>query len=122
MRQIVDLFRADTASVYLLDKDVKLLKRVANYGHRASMLDAREFPLPDTILEALEKEKTELITHDQMALFPHEITERMLSEGAREWIWSLMWTNEKLIGIIGVSSREEGHFSALDQKLMITIG
>jgi PAS domain S-box-containing protein len=122
MRQIVDLFRGDTAAVYLLDKDAKVLKRIANYGQRGSMLDAREFPFPDALLEALEKQKIELITRNDMSLFPPETTERLLAEGLRAWIWALMWTNEKLIGIIGVSSRKEGHFSSLDHKLMITIG
>jgi PAS domain S-box-containing protein len=122
MRQIVDLFRADTAAVYLFDKEAKLLKRVANYGQRGTMLDARQFSLADSFVEFLEKEKLEVVTQDQMALFPAEATERMLAEGLKAWIWSLMWTNEKLIGIIGISSRTEGHFSELDQKLMITIG
>ena len=122
MRQIVDLFRADTAAVYLFDKEAKLLKRVANFGQRGSMLDAREFSLPDEILAVMEEQKIELITRDHMALFPPEVTDRLLAEGVKEWIWSLMWTNEKLIGIMGVSSRTEAHFSVLDQKLMITIG
>jgi PAS domain S-box-containing protein len=122
LRQIVDLFRADTAAVYLFDKETKLLKRVANFGQRASMLEAREFPLPDETLEILEEQKIELITRDQMTLLPSEAMDRLLAEGLKEWIWSLMWTNEKLIGIMGVSSRTEGRFSALDQKLMITIG
>ena len=122
MRQIVDLFRGDTAAVYLFDKDSRILKRVANYGQRASMLAAREFPVSDAVLESLEKEKIELITREHMPQFPPETTERLLAEGLKEWIWALMWTNEKLTGIIGVSSRKEGHFSTLDQKLMITIG
>ena len=122
MRQIVDLFHADTAGVYLFDKDTKILKRVANYGQRGSMLDAREFPLSDNVLEMLESQKLELITRDHMSMFPSEVAERLLAEGVKEWIWSVMWTNEKLIGIMGITSRTEGHFTALDQKLMITIG
>ncbi len=122
MRQIVDLFRADTAAVYLFDKEAKLLKRVANYGHRGLLRDAREFPIPDSLVQVLETQKIELITRDRMSLFPPETVELLFAEGLKEWIWALMWTNEKLIGIISVSSRKEGSFTDLDQKLMITIG
>ncbi len=122
MRQMIDLFHADTAGVYLFEKESRLLKRVANYGQRTAMLDAREFQFPEELLRHLEQERVELVTQEHAGFIDAEWSARLRAEGLKQWILVLMWTNEKLTGIIGISSRSENRFSALDQKLMITIG
>lgn len=123
LRQIVDIFTADTAAILLLDPDRRVLRRCAAYGHSSNFgSNLAQLRIPDAFWEKLMASRMEMITQRDMDSLPAEFTEYMRAEGLRSWLWVVMWSGNKVIGVMGVSSRTERAFSNRDEGLIIALG
>ncbi len=120
LQQVVELFGADTGAVYLLDAQEKLLKRQASHGHRSA--SAHELRIPAEFWERLERSRIEVLTHRHLSELPDLLLRFVHHEGLRSWIWVIMRSKEKVVGVLGISSRSAREFSDSDQNLMVAMG
>jgi PAS domain S-box-containing protein len=121
--QIVELLSTDTAAVYLFDEESLSLRKKAGYGHRSSWLKENEiFPLPADFVEAVKTEHAEIIDHERLPGMPEIVRQMVEAEGLRSWMWAMLWRKEKLIGVLGTSSRAVRQFSASEENVLIAVG
>lgn len=123
LRHVVELFAADTGAVYLLDPKDKMMKRRAGYGHRSD-LGARfpDMKIPEEFWNQMERSRTEVLTHQHLSELPELFSQLVRQEGLRSWIWVIMRAKDKVVGVLGISSRSGLPFSETDQSLMVAIG
>jgi two-component system NtrC family sensor kinase len=123
LRQIVDIFRADTAAIFLLDADKHLLRRCAAFGHLSDLGNKQlEIPIPDVFWKRLNDLRIEIVTHRDLAQLPTEFADFVKAEKLRSWLWVVLWSGDKITGVMGVSSRTEKSFTDRDEGLMIALG
>jgi two-component system NtrC family sensor kinase len=123
LRNLVDAFRADTAAIMLLEPETKILRRCAAYGHKSELgTNLPEIRIPDDFWERVMNYHIEIVTDRDLTQLPPEFTSFVHAERLRSWIWVIMWSGEKMIGVLGVSSRTEGSFNDRDTGLMIALG
>jgi two-component system NtrC family sensor kinase len=123
LRNLIDLFRADTASIMLLDPDSRRLKRCAAHGHKSEFgANLPEIRIPDEFWERLMNFHMEIMTDRDMAQLPPDFANFVREERLRSWIWVIMWSGERVIGVLGVSSRKDGTFNDRDAGLLIALG
>ncbi len=122
LRHVMDLFTADVGSVYLFDDATCVLRRRAERGHRTEAgAQAAEVKLPPEIWAQIRQAHTELITqHSHSSQLPSVATELIAAENLRSWIWCIMWSKDKMIGLFGIASHQ-WEFSGMDENLMIAI-
>jgi PAS domain S-box-containing protein len=123
LRQIVDIFHADTAAIFLLDPDRRILRRCAAYGYRSDvgggLLNVR---IPDTYWNHLLEHHVEIVTDRDLERLPAEFADFVKAEGLRSWLWVVLWAGDKIVGEMGVSSRAERTYTARDEELIIALG
>ncbi len=119
LRHMIDLFDVDVGSVYLMDNN-NVLHRHGSYGHR-SRWAAHKIALPLQFLATIRESRREVLTDEALAEMPEYISKYVQAESLRRWIWVVMWTNDVAVGVIGIGSREDRHFSPTDQHLMVAI-
>ena len=119
--QVVELFRADTGSVYLFDERSRLARRRAAWGHMSSP-PPLEIELSAEFWDRLQRTRPPLITAQHLAELPDAVSEYVQREGLTSWIWVLLWTQDRVTGVLGISSRTPREFSSTDENLMIAIG
>ncbi len=123
LRQVVELFNADSGAVYLADVETRTLRRRAALGQRSDAgLGTQEIRLPGEFWERVMRSRTQVLTHMHLSHLPQSITDYVAAEGLRSWLWALLWTKDRIVGVIGVSSRTPREFTAPDENLMIAIG
>ncbi|MGZ4790026.1 MAG: ATP-binding protein [Terriglobales bacterium] len=123
LRNLVDVFNADTAAIMLLEPETRVLRRCAAYGHRSELgTNLPDIRIPDDFWERIMNFHIEIVTDRDLAQLPLEFTNFVQAERLRSWIWVVMWSGDKMIGVLGVSSRIEGSFSDRDTGLMIALG
>jgi len=124
LRQVVTLFNADTGSVYLSDtENDTILRRRAGWGRRSS--DRQRFSevsLPDGFGELVMRSRTEVITHEFLPHLPQTVIDFVQADALPSWIWVLMWTKDKPIGLLGISCRDLREFGNSDENLLVAIG
>jgi len=119
LRHLVELFQADTGGVYLFDESSQSLRRRAAHGHLRGLPEVR---VQGEFWERARSEHAEVITPEHLAQLPSEVAEYVRAEGLLSWLWVIMWAKDKIIGVLGISSRSPREFSAGDHNLMIAIG
>jgi PAS domain S-box-containing protein len=121
--KIVELFSTDTAAVYLFDETNNTLRKKVGYGHHSSWLnDSSEFAMPAELVESIKAEHTEVIKNpalSDVSPFPEQFVE---AEGLKAWLWMVMWRKEKILGVLGTSSRSEREFGPADENIMVAVG
>jgi PAS domain S-box-containing protein len=121
--QIGELFSADTAAVYLFDEARNILRKKASYGHRSPWLkDNTEFPMPANLVESIKADHLEIIKNpglSDVGPFPGKFIE---AEGLKAWMWMILWSKEKILGVLGTSSRSERLFGPAEENVMIAVG
>jgi len=120
LRNLVDVFHADTAAIFLLEPDTRRLRRCAAYGHQSDA--GAEFHIGDETWDRIMNFHLEIVTDRDLAQLPPQITNFVDAEHLRSWIWVVMWSGEKMIGMLGVSSRQEAWFNDRDAGLLIALG
>ncbi|MGZ7030050.1 MAG: hybrid sensor histidine kinase/response regulator, partial [Terriglobales bacterium] len=63
----------------------------------------------------------EVVTHEHLPQVPEAVADYVRQEGLRRWNWAVMWTNDVIVGVLGVASRQDRDFSETDRHLMISI-
>ncbi|HUN87258.1 MAG TPA: ATP-binding protein [Terriglobales bacterium] len=120
LRNLVDVFRAHTAAIFLLEPETRKLRRCAAYGHQSEV--GAEFQIGEEMWNRIINFHLEILTDRDLAQLPSQVARFVEAERLRSWIWVVMWSGEKMIGMLGVSSREEAWFSDRDAGLLIALG
>ncbi len=123
MLQIVELFASDTAGIYLFDEETSSMKRKAGYGHRAEWVSENEtFTLPVEFVEKIRERRIEIINGVKTIDLPEIIQRLIESENLKSWLWVILWRKEKVLGLLGTSSRTPREFSPSDESVLIGVG
>jgi signal transduction histidine kinase/CheY-like chemotaxis protein len=120
---IIDLFSTDTAAVYELQESTGALHRKAGYGHRSSWVrETESFVLPPDFLQFVQQERLEIITHHDLPRMPEIVRKYVEMEGYQSWLWVMLWRNDKVLGLLGTSSRSQREFSQPETRLVLAVG
>ncbi len=122
LRQVITLLGAETGSVYLSDSDEATFRRRAGWGQRsADRARFAEIKLPD-FGDLVTRSRTEVLTPEYLPHLPPVLADFIRADNLRSWIWVLLWSKDKPIGIMGISSREAREYTSNDENLLVAIG
>ena len=122
LRQMLELFELDAASLYLFDKDDVTIRRVSAVGHRSEL--AKSFPvmkLPAGLLQQLRATHATFLSVQGLPL-PALARELQRKEGIESAYVVMLWAKEKIIGGLVVGSRRMREFSVADISLLTAVG
>jgi PAS domain S-box-containing protein len=122
LRQMLELFELDAASLYLFEKDDVTIRRVAAVGHRSEF--ARSFPvitLPAGLIQQLRATHATFLSVQGLPL-PAIAQELQKKEGIESAYVVTLWAKEKIIGGLVVGSRRQREFSVADISLLTAVG
>ncbi len=122
LRQILELFDLDAASLYLFDRDDVTVRRVAAAGHRSEF--AKTFPvlaLPPGLIQQLRATHATFLSVSGLPL-PPMAREMVKKEGIESAYVVTLWAKERIIGGLVVGSRKLREFSNADISLLIAVG
>jgi PAS domain S-box-containing protein len=122
LRQMLELFELDAASLYLFEKDDVTIRRVASVGHRSEL--AKAFPvvtLPTGLIHQLHTAHATFLSVQGLPL-PPIARELQKKEGIESAYVVTLWANEKIIGGLVVASRRVREFSTADISLLTAVG
>jgi two-component system NtrC family sensor kinase len=123
LRHAVELFNADTGAVYLVDPDTRIFHRAVGFGHRSELGRNRsELRFPDDFWELIQRSETQVITHLHSQHLPQVVHDFVNAEDLKAWIWTVLWSKERVVGFMGISSRTAREYSITDEGLMVAIG
>ena len=117
LRQVISLFGAETGSIYLADSDQTTFRRRAGWGQRSEQrakFNAVEFP--DGFGDLVMRSRTEVMTAEYLPHLPPPVAEFIRADGPGSWIWVLLWSKDKPIGMMGISTREARLYSSNDEN------
>jgi len=122
LRQIVELFSLDLASLYLFERDGTTLRRLASVGHRSEF--ARAFPvvtIPPDLMQQIRAVHATFLSASGLPL-PLVARELQKKEGIESAYIVMLWSKEKIIGALAVGCRTVREFSPADISLLIAVG
>ena len=122
LRQILELFGLDAASLYLLDPDGVTLRRVTAVGHKSEFV--KNFPvvtMPSEFLQQVRAVRATFLSANGLPL-PPIVREVQKKEGIESAFLIILWSKDKIIGGLAVGSRTQREFSSADSSLMIAVG
>lgn len=122
LRQVVSLFGAETGSVYLAAETEGSYRRRAGWGPRSeARMRMSEVAFPDGMGELVMRSRAEVVTQDFLPHLPPAVVEFVCADRLPYWIWVLLWSKDKPIGIMGLASKEDRHYSSNDENLLVAI-
>jgi PAS domain S-box-containing protein len=122
LRQILELFELDAASLYLVDSGGATLRRLAAVGHRSEF--ARAFPvvtLPAGLIQQLRDTHATFLPVQGLPL-PPIVREMQKKEGIESAYVVTLWSKEEIMGGLVVGSRRVREFSVADISLLTAVG
>ncbi len=122
LRQILDLFSLDAASLYLFEPDGMVLTRAASVGYRSEF--ARDFPtltLPPELVQQIRSVRANFLSMHGLPL-PPIAREIQIKEGIESAYIVVLWSKDKIVGALGVGSRSVRELSSADISLLIAVG
>ena len=122
LRQVISLFGAETGSVYLAAEPEGTFRRRAGGGPRseARVLMADVF-FPEGFGDLVMRSRAEVVTQDFLPHLPAAVAEFVSADRLPCWIWVVLWTKDKPIGIMGIASKQDRHYSSNDENLLVAI-
>jgi PAS domain S-box-containing protein len=122
LRQMLELFELDAASLYLFEKDDVTIRRVAAVGHRSDLAKSHPvFTLPDGLMQQLRSTHATFLSTQGLPL-PTHARELQKREGIVSAYVVILWANERIIGGLVVGSRRMREFSTADMSLLAAVG
>src|SRR6202162_4159101 len=122
LRQVISLFGAETGSVYLAAEPEGTYRRRAGWGPRR---EARgrlaETIFPEGLGDLVMRSRAEVVTQDFLPHLPSAVVEFICADRLPCWIWVVLWSKDKPIGIMGIASKENRHYSSNDENLLVAI-
>jgi len=122
LRQMLELFELDAASLYLFEKDDVTLRRVAAVGQRSEL--SKKFTtitLPSGLVQQLRSTHATFLSVRGLPL-PPVARELQRREGIESAYVVALWAKEKIIGGLVVGSRKVREFSVADISLLTAVG
>jgi PAS domain S-box-containing protein len=121
LRQMLELFELDIASLYLLDKDDATIRRVAAVGHRSTLAKTSSvLTLPTGLVQQLRSTHATFLSVQGLPL-PSVVREIQDREGIKSAYVVTLWSKEKIIGGLVVGSRNLKEFSVADISLLTAV-
>jgi PAS domain S-box-containing protein len=122
LRQVISLFAADTGCVYLAAEPEGTYRRRAGWGPRSeSRVRMAEVVFPEGLGDLVMRSRAEVVTQDFLPHLPPAVVEFVCSDRLPYWIWVVLWGKDKPIGIMGMASKENRHYSINDENLLVAI-
>jgi PAS domain S-box-containing protein len=122
LRQVVSLFGAETGSVYLAAGAEGTYRRRAGWGPRSeARVRMAEVNFPEGWGDLVMRSRAEVVTQDFLPHLPPAVIEFACADRLPYWIWVLLWSKDKTIGIMGIASKENRHYSSNDENLLVAI-
>jgi len=122
LRQVISLFGAETGSVYLCGVQDSTFRRRAGWGPRSeARMRMSEANFPEGFGDLVMRSRAEVITQDFVPHVPPAVVEFVCADRLPCWIWVLLWGKDKPIGIMGIASKEDRHYSSNDENLLVAI-
>ena len=122
LRQVISLFGAETGSVYLAVEADGAYRRRAGWGPRSeARVRMAEVVFPEGLGDLVMRSRTEVVTQDFLPHLPPALVEFVCADRLPYWIWVVLWSKEKPLGIMGIASKEDRHYSTNDENLLVAI-
>jgi signal transduction histidine kinase/FixJ family two-component response regulator len=122
LRQVVSLFGAETGSVYLAAEPEGTYRRRAGWGPRSeARVRMAEVVFSEGLGDLVMRSRAEVVTQDFMPHLPPAVVEFVCADRLPYWIWVVLWSKDKPIGIMGIASKEDRHYSSNDENLLVAI-
>ncbi len=123
LRQVVSLFGAETGSIYLSDAEDAIFRRRAGWGQRSQRrTQLNEMAFTEGFGELVTRSRTEVLTQEFLPHLPPYVVDFIQADDLESWIWVLLWSKDRPIGIMGIGSRKAREYSSNDESLMVAIG
>jgi len=122
LRQVISLFGAETGSVYLASEPDGTFRRRAGWGPRSeARVRMAEVVFPEGFGDLVMRSRAEVVTQDFLPHLPPAVVEFVCADRLPYWIWVVLWSKDKPIGIMGIASKEDRHYSSNDENLLVAI-
>ena len=122
LRQVISLFGAETGSVYLAAEPDGTYRRRAGWGPRSeARVRMAEVIFPEGLGDLVMRSRAEVVTQDFLPHLPAAVVEFVCADRLPFWIWVVLWSKDKPIGIMGIASKEDRHYSSNDENLLVAI-
>ncbi len=122
LRQVISLFGAETGSVYLAAEPDGTYRRRAGWGPRSeARVRMAEVIFPEGLGDLVMRSRAEVVTQDFMPHLPPAVVEFVCADRLPYWIWVVLWSKDKPIGIMGIASKQDRHYSSNDENLLVAI-
>jgi len=122
LRQLAELFSLDACSLYLLDEKKSTIRRVAAVGHRSEY--ARNFPqvpIPPELLQQIRSVHARFVPAQGLPL-PQIFRDTHKKEELVSAYVVMLWSKDRIVGVLVVGSRSHRDFSPADANLLIAVG
>jgi two-component system NtrC family sensor kinase len=80
-----------------------------------------EVVFPEGLGDLVMRSRAEVVTQDFMPHLPAAVVEFVCADRLPYWIWVVLWSKDKPIGIMGIASKENRHYSSNDENLLVAI-
>ena len=122
LRQVISLFGAETGSVYLAAEPEGTYRRRAGWGPRSeARVRMAEVVFPEGLGDLVMRSRAEVVTQDFLPHLPAAVVEFICADRLPYWIWVVLWSKDRPIGIMGIASKEDRHYSSNDENLLVAI-
>ncbi len=120
--KVAELFAVETCSIYLLDEPTHTLKRIAGVGYETEF--ARNLPpveISAVLLDQVKQARATLISGSAIAV-PEILKEAHRRERIREAQLVVLWSKDRIVGVLMIGSREDRDFSTVELNLLAAVG
>ena len=122
LRQVISLFGAENGSVYLATQPDGTYRRRAGWGPRSeARARMAEVVFPEGLGDLVMRSRAEVVTQDFVPHLPPAVVEFACADRLPYWVWVVLWSKDKPIGIMGIAGKEDRHYSSNDENLLVAI-
>jgi len=109
LRQVISLFGAENGSVYLATQPDGTYRRRAGWGPRSeARARMAEVVFPEGLGDLVMRSRAEVVTQDFVPHLPPAVVEFACADRLPYWVWVVLWSKDKPIGIMALRGRKTG--------------